>query len=101
MTGERRIRVLLATPERIVQTAVMEDVNVVGLSSLSGAHNYLFPRVAELLREKGVNDVLIIGGGIIPDEDIPFLTERGVSAIFGPDASIKMISNFIKENVKR
>ena len=88
------------TPESIAQTAVMEDVDVVGLSSLSGAHKYLFPRVVELLREKGLNDVLVIGGGIIPAEDIPFLSESGVKTIFGPDTSIKKIADFIKENVK-
>lgn len=89
------------TPESIAQTAVQEDVDVVGLSSLSGAHRYLFPRVVELLREKGVNDAIIIGGGIIPAEDIPFLAENGVKAVFGPGTSIKTIANFIKENVKR
>ena len=92
---------LRQTPESIVEAAVQEDVDVVGLSSLSGAHNYLFPRVVELLKEKKADHILVIGGGIIPDEDIPFLTERGVRVVFGPGTSLKMISNFIKENVRR
>jgi len=87
------------TPESIAQAAVQEGVDVVGLSSLSGAHNYLFPRVVELLREKGASDTLVIGGGIIPKEDIPFLIEKGISAIFGPGTSIKVIGDFIKKNV--
>lgn len=89
------------TPEKIVKAAIQEDVDVVGLSCHSAAHNYLFPEVARLLREKGVNDVLVIGGGIIPDEDIPSLKEQGISAIFGPGSSIKKIADFIRENVRR
>lgn len=92
---------LRQTPEKIAQAALQEDVDVVGLSCLSGAHNYLFPEVVRLLREKGLNDVLVVGGGIIPEEDIPFLKERGVSAIFGPGASLKEIANYIRHNVKR
>ena len=84
------------TPDSIVQAAIQEYVDVVGLSSLSGAHNYLFPRVVELLQQKGAGDILVIGGGIIPEEDIPFLTEKGISAVFGPGTSIKEIGNFIK-----
>lgn len=89
------------TPEKIVKAAIQEDVDVVGLSCHSAAHNYLFPEVARLLREKGVNDVLVIGGGIIPDEDIPSLKEQGISAIFGPGSSIKKIADYIRENVRR
>lgn len=89
------------TPEKIVKAAIQEDVDVVGLSCHSAAHNYLFPEVARLLRENGVNDVLVIGGGIIPDEDIPSLKEQGISAIFGPGSSIKKIADFIRENVRR
>ena len=89
------------TPEKIVKAAIQEDVDVVGLSCHSAAHNYLFPEIARLLREKGVNDVLVIGGGIIPDEDIPSLKEQGISAIFGPGSSIKKIADFIRENVRR
>jgi len=89
------------TPESIVETAVQEDVDVVGLSSLSGAHYYHFPRVAELLREKGMNQVLVIGGGIIPQEDIQRLKEKGIKGIFGPGTSIKDVAKFIRENVQR
>ena len=92
---------LRQTPEKIVQAAIQEDVDVVGLSCLSGAHRYLFPEVVEQLKAKGVEDVLVIGGGIIPKEDIPFLQEKGVSAIFGPGTPIKEIATYIKDNVKR
>ena len=85
------------TPESIAEAAVQEGVDVVGLSCLSGAHNYLFPRVVELLREKGAGDKLVIGGGIIPEEDIPFLTEKGISAVFGPGTAIKTIADFIRK----
>ena len=91
---------LRQTPENIAEAAVQEGVDVVGLSSLSGAHNYLFPRVVELLKEKGADHILVIGGGIIPAEDIPSLKERGISAVFGPSTLIKTISDFIKENVR-
>ena len=86
--------------EMIVQIAIQEDVDVVGLSSLSGAHD-LFPEVVEQLEREGINDILTIGGGIIPDEDIPYLKDNGVSAVFGPGSSIKEISGFIKQNVRR
>ena len=89
------------TPDSIVETAVQEDVDVVGLSCLSGAHNYLFPKVVELLRERGMNEVLVIGGGIIPPDDIPSLKEKGIKGIFGPGTAIKDIAKFIRENVKR
>ncbi len=85
-TGLRR------TPEQIVRIAMDEDAQVVGLSSLSGAHGFLFPRVCELLRESGLEDVVVFGGGIIPERDRPALIEAGVSAIFGPGTtSIEMI----------
>ncbi len=86
------------TPESIAQEAVQQGVDVVGLSSLSGAHRYLFPRVTALLREKGGEDILVIAGGIIPEEDIPFLNEEGISAVFGPGTSIKAIADFIRKN---
>jgi methylmalonyl-CoA mutase C-terminal domain/subunit len=92
---------LRQTPEMIVESAVQEDVDVVGLSCLSGAHNYLFPEVARLLRERGRDDVLIVGGGIIPKEDIHFLKEKGIAGIFGSGTSVKEIAKFIRENVKR
>jgi len=87
------------TPENIAETAVQEYVDMVGLSCLSGAHNYLFPRVVELLREKGMGNILVIGGGIIPEEDIPFLKEKGISAVFGPGVSIKAVADFIKKQI--
>lgn len=88
------------TPEMIVQAAIQEDADVVGLSSLSGVHNYFFPRVAELLREKGLKDVLLVGGGIIPVEDYDGLKKAGVKAIFGPGTSTTEIVDFIQNNVK-
>ena len=91
---------LRQTPEKIVQSAIQEDVDVVGLSCLSGAHKYLFPRVIELLKEKKAKDIVVIGGGIIPPEDIPFLKEKGISEIFGPGTSIKEIAEYIRQNVK-
>ncbi len=90
---------LRQTPEMIAEAAIQEDVDVVGLSSLSGAHNYLFPRVVELLKEKGADHILVIGGGMIPEEDIPSLTEKGISAVFGPGTTIKAIADFIKKQV--
>lgn len=92
---------LRQSPDMIVQAAVQEDVDVVGLSCLSGAHKTLFPAVVEKLKEKGADDVLVIGGGIVPKEDIPFLKEKGVSAVFGPGTSVKEIGDFIRENVKK
>lgn len=91
---------LRQTPEKIVQSAIQEDVDVIGLSCLSGAHKYLFLRVIELLKERGVKDVLVIGGGIIPPEDIPFLKEKGVAEIFGPGTMVKEIAEYIRQNVK-
>jgi methylmalonyl-CoA mutase C-terminal domain/subunit len=92
---------LRQTSEQIVAAAVQEDVDVVGMSLLSGAHNYLFPKVVELLKEQGVDDVLIVGGGIIPDEDIPGLKEAGVDEIFTPGTPIAKMVDYIKNNVKR
>ena len=91
---------LRQTPEKIVQAAVQEDVDVIGLSCLSGAHKYLFPRVVELLKEKRMEEVLVIGGGIIPEEDIPFLKEKGVTEIFGPGTLIREIADYIRQNAK-
>jgi methylmalonyl-CoA mutase C-terminal domain/subunit len=91
---------LRQTPEKIAQAAIQEDVDVVGLSCLSGAHNYLFPRVVELLKERGSGDILVIGGGLIPDEDVPRLKEKGISAIFTAGAAIHTIAEYIRQNVK-
>ncbi len=92
---------LRQTPEQIVAAAIQEDVDVIGMSVLSGAHNYLFPRVLELLKEKGIEDVLVMGGGIIPDEDIPALKQAGIATIFGPGTDTRNIINFIQENVRK
>jgi methylmalonyl-CoA mutase C-terminal domain/subunit len=92
---------LRQTPEQIVEAAIQEDVDVIGLSILSGAHNVLFPRVMELLKQKGAEDILVIGGGVIPHEDIPYLKECGIAEIFAPGTSISEIVEFIKNNVKK
>lgn len=91
---------LRQTPEQIVNAALQEDVDIVGLSILSGAHMTIFPRVLELMKEKGMDDVLFFGGGIIPEDDIPKLKDAGVSAVFLPGASTEDIIKFIRENVK-
>ena len=88
------------TPEQIVAIAVQEDVDSLGLSCLSGAHNKLFPKVVDLLKKKGAGDVLVFGGGIIPDEDIQGLKDAGISKIFLPGSPTDDTVNFIKENVK-
>jgi methylmalonyl-CoA mutase C-terminal domain/subunit len=92
---------LRQTPEQIVQAAIQEDVDVIAMSVLSGAHDYLFPRVMELLKEAGARDVLVIGGGIIPEEDIPGLKKAGIRAIFGPGTPTSETVRFIEENVRR
>ncbi len=84
------------TPESIVRTALQEDVDFVGLSLLSGAHNELFPRIAELLRENDAADIIVFGGGVIPEEDIPFLKEKGIRAVFTPGTPIQEIVDFIE-----
>jgi len=89
------------TPEQIVETAIQEDVDVIGLSHLTGAHMTLFPKVMKLLKEKGANDVLVIGGGVIPEEDVPPLKGTGIAEIFGPGTPLERIVGYIKENVKR
>jgi methylmalonyl-CoA mutase C-terminal domain/subunit len=83
----------------IAEAALQEDVDVIGLSILSGAHMALFPRVMDLLRENDMEDVLVVAGGIIPDEDTPALNEMGIKGIFGPGTSTDTIVAFIRENV--
>ena len=87
------------TPEQIVETVVQEDADAVGLSVLSGAHMTLFQRLAELLRERGIDDVVVFGGGIIPDEDIPELERLGVARIFTPGATTTEIVDWVRERV--
>jgi len=91
---------LRQTPEMVVHAALQEDVNVIGLSILSGAHNAILPRVMELLRQNKMDDVLVIIGGIIPDQDIPGLKQAGVAGIFLPGTPMNEIVEFIRENVK-
>lgn len=88
-------------PQQIIKTAIQEDVDVIGLSLLSGAHMTLFVDVANLMKEKNMDDILLIGGGIIPEEDIPHLQKAGIAGIFGPGATVESIVQFIKKNVKR
>ena len=87
------------TPEMIAEAALQEDVDVVGMSILSGAHMALFPRVMDLLREYDMDDVLVVAGGIIPDEDVPALNEMGVTGVFGPGTPTGEIVEFVRENV--
>ena len=89
------------TPAMIVEAAIQEDVDVVGLSLLSGAHMTLFIDVVEMLKEKGLQDVLVVGGGIVPEEDIPKLKKAGISGVFGPGTPVEEIVNFIQKNVKK
>jgi methylmalonyl-CoA mutase, C-terminal domain len=92
---------LRQTPRQIVETAIQEDVDVIAMSILSGAHDYLFPEVMVLLKGKKVEDILVIGGGIIPDEDIPALKECGIAEVFGPGTSTDDIVRYILDHVKR
>jgi len=89
------------TPEMVVEAAVQEDVDVVGLSTLSGAHLTLFPRVVQGLYDAGLDDVLIVAGGIIPQEDIPALTTMGVAGVFGPGTSLATSIAFIRDHAPR
>lgn len=132
MTGERKIRILIAkpgldghdrgarviarafrdagfeviytgchqTPEQIVSTALQEDVDLIGLSILSGAHNYSFPRILELLSENKAEDITVIGGGIFPTEDIPKLKEIGIKEVFEPGALLEDIVKWVSTNIK-
>ncbi len=88
------------TPEQIVNTAIQEDVDIIGLSSLSGAHMNLFPKVIQILKERGASDIPVFGGGIIPSDDIPVLKKLGIKEIFQPGSSIEDIIKFIKDTVK-
>jgi len=94
-TGLRR------TPEEIVNSAIQEDVDVIGLSILSGAHNVLFPKIMSLLKEKGADDITVIAGGIIPDKDVSFLEKIGIAKIFLPGSLTREIVEWIDNNVKK
>jgi len=91
---------LRQTPEMIVNAALDEGVHCIGLSILSGAHNALFPKIMELLKKEGIEDILVVGGGIIPEDDIPELKKAGIAAVFGPGTPLDEIVEYIKANVK-
>jgi methylmalonyl-CoA mutase C-terminal domain/subunit len=93
-TGLRR------TPSEIARMALEEDVNGVGLSLLSGAHNDLFPKVIEELKKVGLSDVVVFAGGVIPEEDIPYLKKSGIMEVFTPGTSLEVLINFVKDNIK-
>jgi len=92
---------LRQTPEQIAETALQEDVDVVGLSILSGAHRTLFPRIMRLLKEKGLNDVIVFAGGIIPEEDVPDLKKLGIEEIFGPGTTTETIIQYVFDHVPK
>jgi methylmalonyl-CoA mutase C-terminal domain/subunit len=92
---------LRQTPERIVAAVVQEDVDALLMSILSWAHDYLFPRVMDLLRERGVRDLLVLGGGVIPEEDVPTLKGLGIAEIFGPGTRTEEIVKYVQERVKK
>lgn len=92
---------LRQSPEQIVAAAIQEDVDVIGMSILSGAHNHLLPKVVELLKEQGADDILVFGGGVIPEEDIPALKAAGIAEVFTPGTTTTTTIDFIKENVKK
>jgi methylmalonyl-CoA mutase C-terminal domain/subunit len=92
---------LRQTPEQVVSAVLQEDANVLGLSILSGAHDFLFPKIMELLKAEGMDNVLVLAGGIFPPEDLPKLNEIGINGVFGPGANTDDIVAFIKENVNK
>jgi len=92
---------LRQTPEQIAETALQEDVDVIGLSILSGAHTTLFPKVMQLLKKKGMTDVMVFAGGIIPEEDIPALKKAGIKEVFGPGTPTTTLVEYVKNNVSK
>ena len=88
------------TPEQVAETVVQEDADAVGLSLLSGAHMTLIPKITRLLRERGLDDVLVTAGGIIPDDDVPALKEAGVAEVFGPGTTIREVADYLRSNVR-
>jgi methylmalonyl-CoA mutase, C-terminal domain len=92
---------LFCTPEQVAKTAIDEDVDVIAMSLLNGAHLTLFPKVAKLLKEQGIDDILIIGGGVIPAKDKKILEEKGITGNFGPGTPLNLIINHINSNIKK
>ncbi len=92
---------LRQTPEAVVSAVIQEDVDALLMSSLSGAHDHLFPRVMELLRERGVEELLVLGGGVIPEEDVPRLKAAGIAEVFGPGTSTRRIAEYVREKAHR
>ncbi|MCT4604607.1 MAG: cobalamin B12-binding domain-containing protein [Marinisporobacter sp.] len=92
---------LRQTPEQIVNAAIQEDVDCIAMSILSGAHNTLLPKVVALLKAENVDDILVVGGGVIPDDDIPFLKEKGIEEVFTPGTPTSVTIDYIRENIKR
>ena len=92
---------LRQTPEQIAETALQEDVDVIGLSILSGAHKALFPRIMNLLKKKGLKDIMVFAGGIIPEEDVPDMKKLGVREVFGPGTTTEAIIQYVRENVRK
>lgn len=92
---------LRQTPEQIVETVLQEDVDILGLSILSGAHMTLFPRIMKLIKQKGLDDVIVFAGGIIPEEDVSSLKQLGIKEIFGPGTPTETIANFVKKSVEK
>jgi len=92
---------LRQTPEQIVETALQEDVDVIGLSILSGAHTTLFPKVMQLLKKKGMSDVMVFAGGIIPEEDIPALKKIGIKEVFGPGTTTSTLVEYVRKGVPK
>jgi methylmalonyl-CoA mutase C-terminal domain/subunit len=92
---------LRQTPEQIAETALQEDVDVIGISILSGAHKTLFPRIMKLLKEKGLNDVTVFAGGIIPEEDVPDMKKLGIKEIFGPGTTTETIIRYVFDHISK
>lgn len=92
---------LFCTPEQVVKTAIEEDVDVIAMSLLNGAHLTLFPKVSKLLKEKNITDILLVGGGVIPEIDKKLLEDEGITGNFGPGTSLEVIINHIKSNIKK
>jgi methylmalonyl-CoA mutase C-terminal domain/subunit len=92
---------LRQTPEMIAAAALQEDVDVVGLSILSGAHMTLLPRITQLLRDEGLGELLVTAGGIIPDDDVPALKEAGIARVFGPGTTIREVADYLRDNARR